>query len=71
MGMKPHCAITLKITNLVGAGDSGVAVDFHHGSNGVNVLEQVAVHASTMDWLLSRIQEVGMPPSDFLLSTLW
>ena len=44
MGMKPHCAVSWKITDLVGAGDSSIAVDFHHGSNGVNVLGQVAVH---------------------------
>ena len=44
MGMKPHCAVSWKITNLVGAGDSSISVDLHCGSDGVNVLEQAAVH---------------------------
>ena len=44
MGMKRHCAVPWKITDLVGVRDSGVAVDFHCGSNGANVLEQMVVH---------------------------
>ena len=38
------CAIPRKITDLICAGDSGIAVDLHHSMSCMDVLEQAMVH---------------------------